>query len=38
MTEEKYSLGVLDTPQKKDDFIKYMIQDYSKKDSHKKTK
>ena len=35
MTEEKYSLGVLDTPQKKDNFIKYMIQDYSKKDSHK---
>lgn len=35
MEEEKYKLDVLDNPQKKDDFIKYMIQDYSKKDSHK---
>lgn len=36
MEEEKYGLDVLDNPKKKDDFIKYMIQDYSEKDNHKK--
>ena len=35
MEEEKYRLDVLDNPKKKDNFIKYMIQDYSKKDNHK---